>query len=114
MSKKEEEKVAKSINSYLEESKNINLIIQILDIRHKITENDITMIKYLEHFNIPYILIFNKADKIAITKINDTIEQRKKEISEKINMKDIAYYLFSSEKKIYNEAIWNCIYNVVK
>ena len=78
MSKAEEIKVAQYINQYLEIRENIHLIVLILDIRHKPSENDIMMYEYVLSKNIPFVIILNKADKIAKTKEKEKIEEFKK------------------------------------
>ena len=47
MSKKEQEKVGKFIEQYLNTSKNIALVIFLIDIRHTTTENDKLMYNYI-------------------------------------------------------------------
>ncbi len=47
MSKKEQEKVGKFIEQYLNTSKNIALVIFLIDIRHTPTENDKLMYNYI-------------------------------------------------------------------
>ena len=79
MSKKEQEQVGKFIEEYLFSRENIELIVLILDIRHKPTENDKIMYDYIKSTNRPYIIVANKADKIAVTKVNNSIMDIKKE-----------------------------------
>lgn len=82
------------------------MIVLLLDIRHKPTENDRLMYEYIKNTGRPYLLIANKADKIAVTKVNEMVE----EIREEFGMSDEEKILpFSSERKIYIEDIWNNI-----
>ncbi len=106
MSHQEQEKVGKFIEEYLFSRKEIELIVQIIDIRHKPTENDILMLNFIKSTGIPYIIIANKADKIAITKVDSYIEDLKKELN--INLDNIIFP-FSSERKIYTETVWNIL-----
>lgn len=102
MSKQEKIVSGKYIEEYLEEGKNIALIILILDIRHKPTEDDLLMYNYILRSNLPFIVLTNKADKIAVTKVDGEV-QRIKEIL-KISYSTILP--FSSERKIYQEKVW--------
>lgn len=102
MSKQEKIVSGKYIEEYLEEGKNIALIILILDIRHKPTEDDLLMYNYILKSNLPFIVLTNKADKIAVTKVDGEV-QRIKEIL-KISYSTILP--FSSERKIYQEKVW--------
>ena len=105
MSKKEQEQVGKFIEEYLFSRENISLIVLILDIRHKPTENDKMMYEYIKSTNKPYLIVANKADKIAITKVNEALNDIKNEL----NLKEELILPFSSERKIYIEDTWNKI-----
>ena len=102
MSKKEQIISGKYIEDYLEKGKNISLIIFLVDIRHKPTEDDNLMYDYILRSNLPFIILANKADKIAITKVDSEIEKIKKEFG--ISFSTILP--FSSERKIYIENVW--------
>lgn len=104
MSKQEQLKVGNFIEEYLKTSKNISLIIFLIDIRHTPTSNDKLMYDYVFKTNLPCIIIANKADKIAITKVNDSIKNLQKNLNP---LKDIIFLPFSSERKIYTEKVWN-------
>lgn len=106
MSKKEQEEVGKFIEEYLFTRENIALTILIIDIRHKPTENDQIMYEYIKNTGKPYIIIANKADKIAVTKVDSRIEEIRNELKAS---KTEQIYPFSSERKIYTEKIWNII-----
>lgn len=99
-------KSGKFIEEYLFSRDNISLIVLLVDIRHKPTENDRLMYTYIKGTNKPYIIVANKADKIAITKVNEAVNDIKKELE----MNDGEIILpFSSERKVYIEDIWNNI-----
>jgi len=102
MSKKEKIISGKYIEEYLQKRDNIILIVFLLDIRHNPTEDDILMYNYILKSNLPYIVLTNKADKIAITKVEGEVERIKKHLG-------ISYSTilpFSSERKIYSENVW--------
>ena len=56
--------------------------------------------------NLPCIIIANKADKIAVTKVDAQVENLQKILNP---LKDIKFLPFSSERKIYIEDVWNSI-----
>ena len=105
MSKSEQEKVATSVNSYLKNRQNINLIILIVDIRHKPTQNDITMMDYIKSTGRRYIVLTSKADKIAKTKVKSYVD----DISKVLNVPNDLIFPYSSETKGYVESIWDVI-----
>lgn len=108
MSKKEQDKVGEFIEEYLFSRENIALIILIIDIRHKPSENDLIMYDYIKNTGKPYLIIANKADKIAVTKVDNVILEMKKTLNSE--EKEIILP-FSSERKIYKEDVWNNISN---
>ena len=84
------------------------MIVLLLDIRHKPTENDKLMYEYIKNTNKPYLIIANKADKIAVTKVSEEVEKIKKELGMSEEEKILP---FSSERKIYIEDTWMEINN---
>ena len=103
MSHTEQEKVGKFIEEYLFSRKNISCIILLIDIRHDPSKNDIMMFNYIRSIGAPHIVIANKADKIAPTKVASYVENLRTSLE--ANESDIILP-FSSEKKIYTETVW--------
>ena len=106
MSKKEQEQVGKFIEEYLVSRHEIVLIIFLIDIRHSPTANDKLMYNYIISSGLPFIILANKADKIAITKVDDTVKVLQKELNP---IGDIPTFPFSSERKIYKDDVWKFI-----
>ena len=106
MSKKEQEQVGNFIEEYLFNRKQISLIIFLIDIRHSPTENDKLMYNYIISSGLPFIILANKADKIAVTKVDNSVLDLQKQINP---IGDITTLPFSSERKIYKDEVWNII-----
>ena len=104
MSKKEQVQVGKFIEEYLFNRKEIALIIFLVDIRHKPTQNDKLMYNYIISSGLPFIILANKADKLAKTKVNGEVRNIQQELNP---IGDIPTYAFSSERKIYKEEVWD-------
>ena len=111
MSKQEQDKVGSFIEQYLVKSKNIALVIFLIDIRHNPTENDILMYDYIIRSGLPFIILTNKADKIAPTKVDGIVKDLQKQINP---IGDSKMLPFSAEKKIYTEDVWKIIDEYVK
>jgi len=105
MSKKEQEKVALAVNTYLKNRKSINLIILLVDIRHKPTQNDIQMINYIKKTDKRYIVLASKADKIAKTKVESYV----KDIAISLDVDNDLVFPFSAETKEFTNCIWDVI-----
>lgn len=106
MSKKEQEQVGKFIEQYLFHRKEIALIIFLVDIRHNPTENDKLMYHYMISSKLPCMILTNKADKIAKTKVADSVKAIQKQLNP---LGDIPILPFSSERKVYQDDVWNLI-----
>ena len=106
MSKQEQVKVGQFIEHYLSTRKEISLIIFLVDIRHDPTSNDFLMYDYVIKSGLPCMILTNKADKIAKTKVNDYAKNIQKQLNP---IGDIITLPFSSENKIYSEEVWNVI-----
>ena len=102
LSKQEQVNMGKFIEDYLQKSKNISLIVMLLDIRHNPTNDDVMMLDYIKRTNLPYILICNKADKIAPTKVNAEVDR----IKEYLGLSFSTIIPFSAERRIYSDKAW--------
>lgn len=109
LSKEEQVNMGKFIEDYLEKCKNISLIILLLDIRHNPTNDDVHMLDYIKRTNLPFIIIANKADKIAVTKVESEIEK----IKDFLGISFTTLLPFSSERKIYSDAVWEHLKNFI-
>ena len=105
MSKVEQEKVNEFTEEYLVKRDTISLIIFLIDIRHKPTSNDKLMYNYVMKSNLPFIVLANKADKIAPTKVDDYVDEIKKELGISFSI----ILPFSSERKVYSDKVWENI-----
>ena len=106
MSKAEQVKVGQFIEEYLFHRDKISLIIFLIDIRHSPTSNDRLMYDYIIRSGKPFMIIANKADKIAPTKVLDTVASLQKEINP---LMDAIMLPFSSEKKVFCEDVWKVV-----
>lgn len=102
MSKEEKVVSGRYIEEYLEEGKNVSLIIFLVDIRHKPTADDMLMYDYILRSNLPFIILTNKADKIAITKVDGEVNR----IKETFGISYSTILPFSAERKIYSDRVW--------
>lgn len=105
MSKSEQKKVGDSIETYLKNRININLIILLIDIRHKPSENDKMMMEYIKSTGRRFIVITSKADKIAKTKVQSYVD----DITKELDIPEDLIFAFSSETKLNQDIIWDVI-----
>ena len=110
MSKAEQIKVGNFIEEYLLNRENIKLVIFLIDIRHMPSENDKLMYDFIIKSGLPCIVLANKADKIAVTKVDNEV----KILQDTLNpLYDLTFLPFSSERKIYTEKVWEYLDNIL-
>jgi GTP-binding protein len=52
------------MSNYFAESKNLKLVLLLLDSRREFATNDLEILEYMEQENIPYFIVITKTDKI--------------------------------------------------
>lgn len=108
VSKSQREKFGKMIEEYLTKRESLKLVIQLVDLRHNPTEDDVLMYNYLKHFDIPTLVICTKEDKIAKGKIQKHI----KNIKENLDLDpDDTIISYSSIQNTKQQQIWDLIAN---
>lgn len=64
VSKTERDRWAELVEGYFAQNRNYCLVVQIVDMRHDPTQDDLNMIDYLYHNNFPFIIVLTKKDKL--------------------------------------------------
>lgn len=106
VSKVQREKFGKMIEEYITQRENLKLVIQLVDLRHQPTEDDVLMYNYLKHFDIPTLVICTKEDKISKGKVQKHIKSIKDKLELEPGDNIISY---SSIKNSKQQEIWNFI-----
>ena len=83
------------MEDYLEGRENLKMVFMLIDFRHKPTEDDVLMYKYLKHYNIPVTIICNKLDKVK----KNAHEKQLNLISKTLDVSKEELILFSSVTK---------------
>ncbi|MGJ6482422.1 ribosome biogenesis GTP-binding protein YihA/YsxC [Listeria monocytogenes] len=106
VSKTEREKWGVMIETYITSREQLRGVIQIVDLRHKPTEDDRMMYEFLKYYDIPVIVIATKADKIPRSKW----QKNAKIVRETLDFDpDDKFVLFSSETKMGKDETWQFI-----
>ncbi|MFB4165391.1 ribosome biogenesis GTP-binding protein YihA/YsxC [Alteribacillus sp. JSM 102045] len=109
VSKTERASWGKMIETYLSEREELCGVVQIVDIRHKPSAEDVQMYEYLKYFEVPVIVIATKADKVTKNKRPKHLKQVKETLELE---KDDKIILFSSESGQGKEEAWKEIKNL--
>ena len=70
------------MESYFRTQRNIRLVIQLTDMRHSVTPQDIEMMRFLKHNGYPFIVVMTKSDKLNKTETDKRLEEIKTELKE--------------------------------
>ncbi len=82
VSQAEKQRWAELVEGYLAQDRNIALVVQICDMRHSPTENDMTMIDYLYNSGFNFIIALTKLDKLKKTQQARRLEELKEELKD--------------------------------
>ncbi len=67
----------KLIEDFLKRGEPIAIAMQLIDSRQEPTPLDLMMMDWLEYYEIPYVLILTKSDKLPVSKLGKQIEAYK-------------------------------------
>lgn len=83
-SKTERDRFGELMEGYFQSGRNIKLVVQLVDMRHKPSQDDFGMIDFMQQMNIPFIIACTKADKLKVKEF----QKREREIKQELNMVD--------------------------
>lgn len=84
LSKTERVRFGELMEGYFQSGRNIKLVVQLVDMRHKPSQDDFGMIDFMQQMNIPFIIACTKADKLKVKEF----QKREREIKQELNMVD--------------------------
>jgi GTP-binding protein len=73
VAKSEKERWGRLMEAYFSDPARISLGILIVDARHKPTENDVTMAKYFQGSERPWVVVANKLDKLKKSEVEPNL-----------------------------------------
>ncbi len=101
VSKSEQEKWKKSLEEYLKERKSLKAVIQFIDGRHDVQNNDTLMREWLDFYKIPIITLATKTDTLSkneafksVQNISKTLDTEVIEFSSKTGVGKITLWRF--------------------
>ena len=80
VSKKTKEVFQQFITDYFEKREQLVCAFVLIDIRHEAQQIDLEFIEYLGETEVPFCIVFTKADKIAKTKIEAHVAAYRKQL----------------------------------
>jgi len=106
VSKSEREAWGKMIERYLREREPLKLVLQLVDVRHPPSADDVRMYEWLSHYGIPMIVVATKADKVS----RSQWPKHLKIIRQSLGIPgQVPLVLFSSETGQGRDELWSMI-----
>lgn len=102
---KELELFGEMMEDYFSKRKQLKLVVQLVDMRHKPTKDDVNMMEFARAHHLPVLVIATKKDK---AKSSEKLKNLKV-ISETLGIPSSSIVCVSSEKKEGLEEAWNRI-----
>ena len=81
VAKSEKTRWANMMEQYFNSGRDIKLVVQLVDMRHTATADDIMMMEFLEHAGIDYIVVMTKSDKLNKGEYKSRVEKSRQELS---------------------------------
>ncbi len=110
VSKAEKERWASLVEGYFAQNRRCALIIQILDLRHPPTDDDLNMIDFLYRSGHKFAAVLTKSDKLKKTQYEKQLEYYKDIFS---TIEDITLIPFSAQTGFGNDEIRKLIENSI-
>ncbi len=81
VAKSEKTRWANMMEQYFISGRDIKLVVQLVDMRHPATADDIMMMEFLEHAGIDYIVVMTKSDKLNKGEYKSRVENSRQELN---------------------------------
>lgn len=94
VAKTEMKRWSELIEGYFAQDRNLELVVSLMDMRHKPSSLDIDMVEFLVEHSIPFIVVLTKSDKLNKTQTGERMGKIRDELP---YGEDITIVPFSSE-----------------
>ena len=88
----------------------IKLVVQLIDVRVGPTDDDIMMINWLIEYDVPFVVVATKADKLSKTALNETLEKYAVDYFHGTGIKIIPFSSVTCQGK---DQLWQEIFDAV-
>lgn len=87
----EKKRWAELMEGYFHSGRNIALVIQLIDMRHAPSADDMVMLNFLRETEIPFVIALTKCDKLNKTETEKRREELKEELADYADIKQIEF-----------------------
>ncbi len=82
LSASEKQRFSQTIEHYFDDDRDLRLVLQLIDMRHPPTANDLQMLDYLVECEIPFVIVLTKSDKLNKTEREKRLSALKTELED--------------------------------
>ena len=88
---KEKKRWAELMEGYFQSGRNIPLVIQLIDMRHSPTDDDMLMLNFLRESGIPFVIALTKCDKLNKSELAKRRAELQSELADYPEIKTIEF-----------------------
>ncbi len=88
---KEKKRWAELMEGYFQSGRNIPLVIQLIDMRHSPTDDDMLMLNFLRERGIPFVIALTKCDKLNKSELEKRRAELQSELADYPEIKTIEF-----------------------
>lgn len=93
----EKKRWADLMEGYFTSERNIRLVVQLTDMRHPVTKDDLDMMRFMQSVGYDFIVVMTKSDKLNKTERNKRLEDIHTELAEFGDVKIIPFSASNGE-----------------
>lgn len=93
----EKKRWADLMEGYFTSERNIRLVVQLTDMRHPVTKDDLDMMRFMQSARYDFIVVMTKSDKLNKTERNKRLEDIHTELAEFGDVKIIPFSASNGE-----------------
>lgn len=101
--KNEIQKWSSLTEGYFHDNNALRMVLQLVDCKVGLTADDLSMLRYMDHFDVPYMLVATKCDKLNKTELQKSVG---KILQNPALRPGTEIILYSSAKDLGREQLW--------
>ncbi len=96
LSKAEKDRISRLVNGYFEKGR-AAVVVQLIDMRHAPTADDMAMLEYMSVNDIPFFIVLTKADKLKKTQREQRLASLSRELADYSNTRVFPFSAVTGE-----------------
>ena len=97
VSNAEQQRWSELIEGYFQQERDLRLVLQLIDVRHKPSKDDYMMLDYMTDQGVPFVIILTKIDKLNKTERSKRLTELESELMDYEGVKAIPFSIMTGE-----------------